>query len=322
MRIDVHAHYFPPEFIDVAARLVDEDLARMTKDRAPGAGLTPVEMVAQLDQAGLDMQVLSPANLLPAVDDLRDAASAARETNDIYVDLARRLPSRFAVFGAVPLPHVDAAIDEAERRLDDPHIVGITLGCSIAGRQLDDPSFEPFWRALDRLDAVVFLHPVGAGGPALEAYNLNWVVGAPFEDTTAALRLVLSGVTTRHPRIRFIVPHMGGTIPFLLARIDRASGVVARSPEVDIELPVSRHLRRFYYDTSNRNPHALRCAVDTLGADTLVLGSDFPYSLDEQLRENVTYIGETVDDPGSVVDILGATAGRLLDLPRVGSAEG
>jgi 6-methylsalicylate decarboxylase len=317
MTIDVHAHYFPDELIDVASRLIDEDLARLTKARAPGAGLSARELVGQLDYAGIDTSVLSPAALMPFVDDLNDAVTAAREMNDIYADVVRTFPGRFAAFGVVPLPHIDAAMAEAARCLDDLGMVGIALGCSVAGRQLDDPSLERFWGDLDHRHARVFLHPVGMSDLSLRAYNLNWMVGAPFEDTLAALRLVLSGVTTRHAGIRFIVPHMGGTIPFLMARIDGAAATIARSSEVKIELPVSQHLQRLYYDTSNRNRHALRCAADTLGADSLVLGSDFPYSLDERLKENVTYISETLLDRDAADKILGATAAALLGLgPR------
>ncbi len=314
MIVDVHGHYFPDEFIDVATRLIDRDLAQVTKARAPGAGLTAADMVAQLDQAGIDMQVISPAGLLPAVERRQDATAAATATNDIYAEFVRGHPTRFAAFGVVPLPHVDAALDEAARCLDELQAVGIALGCSVAGRGLDDPSFEPFWQELDRRGAVITLHPVGASEPSLRAYNLNWVIGAPFEDTVAALRLVLSGVTTRYPAIRVIVPHMGGTIPFLMARIDEATGRVARSADVAIELPVSRHLRRLYYDTSNRNPEALRCAVATLGPEALVLGTDYPYSLDEQLRKNVTYVDETVANPEITEGILGGTASALLGL--------
>ncbi|NWJ73939.1 amidohydrolase [Pseudonocardia sp. ICBG1122] len=313
-RIDVHAHWFPPELLAVAERLIDADLARTTAARAVGAGLDLNGMVQQLDAAGIDRQVLSPANLLPAVADPADARAAAREINDLYADLVRRAPDRYAFFGVVPLPHVDAALIETARCLDELGAVGLALGCSVAGRELDDPTFEPFWRELDRRAAVAFLHPVGRAEDSLRAYNLNWVVGAPFEDTLAVLRLILSGITTRFPAIRFVVPHMGGTIPFLLTRIDRATSVVARSPDVAIELPVSRHLGAFVFDTSNRNPHALRCAADVLGPERLVLGSDFPYSLDDALRENVTYIADVLNDGLATDDVLGGNARRLLGL--------
>lgn len=314
MIVDLHAHYFPDEFIDIAARLIDRDLAELTRSRAPGAGMSPAEMIDQLDQAGIDMQILSPAALLPAVNRLEDATEAARATNDIYAEFIRGHSARFAAFGVVPLPHVDAAIEEAARCLDELGAVGIALGCSIADRELDDSAFEPFWQELNRRGTAVFLHPVGASPPSMSAYNLNWMIGAPFEDTIAALRLVLSGVTTRYPAIRVIVPHMGGTIPFLMARIDEAAGRVARSADVAIELPVSQHLRRLRYDTSNRNPEALRCAAATLGPQALVLGTDYPYSLGERLRENVSYVEETLADPAVVADVLGANAAALLGL--------
>ena len=128
----------------------------------------------------------------------------------------------------------------------------------------------------------------------MQAYNLNWMVGPAFENTLAALRLVLSGVTTRHPGMNVIVAQLGGTIPFLMERIDGGSRVFEESPEV--ELPISKHLKRFYYDTSNRHAPALRCAVDTLGAQALLLGFDFPYSIDERLRANVSYV-EDADFP-------------------------
>lgn len=314
MIVDVHGHYFPDEFIDVATRLIDRELAQLTRARAPATQLTPAEMIAQLDQAGIDMQVISPAGLLPAVEGRQDAIAAAAATNDIYAEFVRGHPTRFAAFGVVPLPHVNDALSEAARCLDGLGAVGIALGCSVAGRGLDDPAFEPFWQELDRRGTAISLHPVGASEPSLSAYNLNWMVGAPFEDTIAALRLVLSGVTTRYPGIRVIVPHMGGTIPFLMARIDEAAGRIARSADVAIELPVSKHLRRLYYDTSNRNPEALRCALATLGAGALVLGTDYPYSLDERLRENVTYVEQVVADAETAETILGGTASALLGL--------
>ncbi len=314
MIVDLHAHYFPDKFIDIAARLIDRDLAELTRFRAPGAGLSPEEMIDQLDQAGIDMQILSPAALLPAVNRREHATEAASATNDIYAEFVHRYPAHFAAFGVVPLPHVDEAIEEAARCLDELDAVGIAVGCSVADRELDDPAFEPFWQELDRRGTAIFLHPVGTSQPSLNAYNLNWVIGAPFEDTIAALRLVLSGVTNRYPAIRVIVPHMGGTIPFLMARIDEAIGRVARSADVAIELPVSQHLRRLRYDTSNRNPEALRCAAATLGPEALVLGTDYPYSLGDRLRENVSYVEETLTDPAVAADVLGVSAATLLGL--------
>ena len=111
----------------------------------------------------------------------------------------------FAAIAALPLPHVDAALAELTRALDDLGMVGVSLGCSIVGRPLDEAAFEPMFAELDRRGAVLFLHPVGRGcGSLLEGFDLNFPLGAPFEDTVAALRLILAGIVDRYPRLRII----------------------------------------------------------------------------------------------------------------------
>jgi hypothetical protein len=143
---------------------------------------------------------------------------------------------------------------------------GVTLGTSVAGRQLDDPVFEPVSAELDQRGSVVFLHPVGQDDTAwLAGHNLAWLAGAPFEDTAAALRLILAGVTDRYPRIRFIVPHLGGTIPFLLARVTRKSTA-----------EITGGLRSMYYDTVSGSPDALTSACRAFGTDRLLFGTDYP----------------------------------------------
>ncbi len=313
MRIDVHAHYFHREYLDAVARRGGEAIVAHTA-RAPGRDMTPEDIIALQDAAGVDLQVLSPSASQPYLPREADAVAAARVCNDIYADLTRRYPGRFAAFGTVPLPHVDAAIAEAARCLDSLGMVGINTGCSVAGRPLDDPAFEPFWAELDRRGAVLFLHPMGVGGPCMDKFNLPFLVGAPFEDTVAAVRLVLSGVSVRYPNIRVIVPHLGGTLPFLLARIDGGPGGPPRSREAALEGPVSAYLRRFWYDTVNHSPDALRCALAAFGVDRLLLGSDFPYAIGDYYKHCVSYIEEVGLTPAEVEAIWGGNAQALLGL--------
>jgi aminocarboxymuconate-semialdehyde decarboxylase len=214
----------------------------------------------------------------------------------------------------VPLPHVDAAIAEATRCLDTLGMPGINTGCSVAGRPLDDPEFEPFWAELDRRGAVLFLHPMGIGGPCMDKFNLPFLVGAPFEDTVAAVRLVLGGVTTRYPNMRVIVPHLGGTLPFLLARIESGRGGPPRPRDAEVEGVITDHLRRFWYDTVNHSPAALRCSLAAFGADHLLLGSDFPYATGEYYKHCVTYIEDVGLSPAEVEAIMGGNAQKLLGL--------
>jgi 6-methylsalicylate decarboxylase len=223
MRIDVHAHYFPPEYTACLQRLGDPRAE--SRDAVPGGPPTLAEQAAMLDAVGIDLQVLSISLLQPYLPRETDAVAAARLANDIYADATRGHAGRFAAFGCVPLPHVDAALAEAERCLDRLGMRGITVGCSVAGQSLDDAAFAPFFAELDRRAAVVFLHPVGQGlVPERDPHGLAWMVGAPFEDTVAALQLVMSGLTIRYPNVKVIVPHLGGTLPFLLGRIEGALG--------------------------------------------------------------------------------------------------
>jgi predicted TIM-barrel fold metal-dependent hydrolase len=283
--------------------------------RSPGARVTLDERIGLLDEVGIDLQVLSVVSPGPYLPRAADATEAARLANDIYADICRRYQGRFAAFGTLPLPHVEAALAEIKRGLDTLGMLGITVGCSVAGRSLDDPAFEPVFAELDRREAVLFLHPVGAGaGPGTANYGLTWMVGAPFEDTVAALRLVLSGLTTRYPRLRVSVPHLGGTLPFLLQRLDDAADRQRATGEpLRIAAPPSTLVRRFWFDTVNSHPAALRCACASFGADRLLLGTDFPYLAGPKFRRCVTYM-EAGLPAADTAAVLGENARALLRL--------
>ena len=315
MRIDVHAHYFPAPYME----FIERHGGRSGPTR-PDANITLDQRIGLLDEVGIDMQVLSVAAVTPYhLPAAADVAEASRLANDLYVELCQRYAGRYAVFATVPLPAVDAAIAEVERALALPNVVGVTLGCSIAGRPLDDPAFAPFFAELDRRGVVLFLHPQGAGaGPGSADYGLTWLVGAPFEDTITALRLVFSGWLEQYPHIRTIVPHLGGPLPFLKQRIDDLkAGAFGREQGADPppeELPSARY-RQLYFDTVNNHPPALRCACETFGADRLLLGTDYPYLLGPRWRRLVDYVEEAGFSADDTASILGGNAQALLGLP-------
>ena len=177
-------------------------------------------------------------------------------------------------------------------------------------------SFDPLWEELDRRGTVLFLHPVGAGaGPLSADYGLTWIIGAPIEDATAALRLALSGWADRYPRIKVVVPHLGGILPFLLQRLeDEVGRQRVHLPGVfGIEGSPTERLLRFHYDTVNRQPSALQCARAAFGADRLVLGTDFPYLSGPELVDCVDYVQATLpaEEASAVLD---NNAPRLLGL--------
>jgi aminocarboxymuconate-semialdehyde decarboxylase len=266
------------------------------------------------------LQVLSVGSSTPYLANEAHAVAAARLANDRYADLCRRHRARFAAFGTVPLPHVGAALAEVARCLDELGMLGITLGCSVAGRQLDDPAFAPFFAELDRRGTVLFLHPQGVGcGPGTGDFGMAWLIGAPVEDTAAALRLIMSGMLDRYPRVKIIVPHLGGVLPFLAQRIDDLTEhSVSRQRTEDqrpaIQGPPGAYYRRLWYDTVNSHPAALRCACETFGADRLLLGTDFPYLVGAQWAPLVRYVEQAGFPPEGAAAILGGNARTLLGL--------
>ncbi len=301
MIVDVHAHYYPQRYLE-----------RIGRQELPPSSSAPLgdqdvdERLQLLDRVGIDIQVLSVSQAQPYLETPGDAAQAAVLANDLFLALADERPDRFRVFAALPLPHVDEALAEIERVRDAEKLSGFTIGCSVGNVQLDDPLLDPVYRRLEELGAVVFLHPVGQETTGwLSGRNLAWMVGATFEDTVAALRLVLAGVPTRFPHIRFVVPHLGGTLPFLLDRVSRKR---------EGALDVVAGLRSMYYDTVSGSVAALRCACSELGDERLVLGTDYPYCDEEQLGHHVAYLEKAGLDDRTLEQIRTGTATGLLGL--------
>ncbi|HEY6366161.1 MAG TPA: amidohydrolase family protein [Candidatus Binatia bacterium] len=306
MRVDVHAHYYHSTYVE---RLARNGADTRPAARAPGASVTFDQRIGLLDGAGIRVQVLSVGALQPYLANADEATVAASLSNDLLADVCQRYEGRFSAFATVPLPHIDAALTELARAIEVLGMVGVNLGCSIAGRPLDDAAFAPFFAELNRRGTVVFLHPVGYGcGPFLEDLGLDFPLGAPFEDSIAALRLVLAGVIHRFPRIRFIVPHLGGTLPFLVTRLDTSS-VAQRT-----EYKPGAYLKRLWYDSINGNVAALRCAREAFGADRLVLGTDFPHLAGDRFNQCVSYIQESDLPPEEKHAILDRNAQALLGL--------
>jgi 6-methylsalicylate decarboxylase len=203
MRIDVHAHYWTDDYLDL---LVDLGKTDTGTQRGLGAG-GGEELDARLrlmDRAGVDMQVLSASPQLPHGEDRGKAVAAARFVNNQYAALVERHPDRFLAFAATPMPHIDASIAELGRALDELHMVGVTMNTTVLGQALAEPRYEPIFAELDRRGAVLYLHPAGNGActPLISEYHLTWMVGAPMEDTISVMQLISHGIPSRYPRIK------------------------------------------------------------------------------------------------------------------------
>jgi 6-methylsalicylate decarboxylase len=314
MIIDVHAHYFPVEYLDrldLSGGSHVTGLIRKMKLECRGSSGIDAH-IRTMDDSKVDMQILSISGQLPYFAKKKDAVDAARFGNDLYARIVRGFPKRFAAFACTPLPHAKAAIDETRRALDELGMVGVTAGTFVLGKTIADPAFDEFFAELNRRKAVLFIHPTGGslGSQLIESTKLVWPVGAPLEDTVCLLQFMQANFPSRFPDIKIILPHLGGFAPFLAARLDQLQ---------DHFLPQSAmapslQAKYFWYDTVNANPSALRCARETLGTEHLLMGTDYPFWRDDAFQLCVDYVGQSGLPAGEVQEILGGNAKKLLRL--------
>ena len=315
MRIDVHAHYWTDGYLSLLAEYGKTDT---DAQRGRGAGGDAAELDARfalMDAAGVTMQVLSASPQLPHFENPEHALYAAQYINDLYVTVIARHPHRFAAFAALPLPHVDGALRELDRALALPGVIGVAITTSILGRSLVDPLFTPIFQELDRRSAVLYVHPsgCGAGAPLIREFNLTWMIGAPIEDTIAAVHVITAGIPARYRHLKIINSHLGGALPMLLQRLDNQYAWEA--PETP-EAP-SHAARRMWYDTvAYGHVPALRCACDSFGADRLLLGTDFPYEVGAQFQRAIDYIHDSGLPPSTVTKILDVNAPAVLGVAK------
>jgi aminocarboxymuconate-semialdehyde decarboxylase len=173
----------------------------------------------------------------------------------------------------------DAALRELQRSMDELRMQGVVLLSNIRGRALADPSYRPFFEEADRRQVCVFVHPmIPVAADAFTDYVLGPLVGFPFDTTLAIAKLCYAGVFKQLPNIRWLVAHAGGAVPYLMERLDSGWRDFAEC-RVNIDEPPSVYLKRLYYDTVTFSPHNLRLLRDVVGADHMVMGSDYPHLL-------------------------------------------
>jgi 6-methylsalicylate decarboxylase len=312
MRIDVHAHYWTEDYLDLLVDLGKTDTG-IQRGVGAGGGAEMEDRLRLMDRAEVEMQVLSAAPQLPYGEDGKKAIAAARFVNDQYAAVVERHPDRFRAFAAFPMPNVDEAIGEMRRALDDLRMVGVTMTTTVLGRALVEPEYDPIFAELDSRGTALFLHPAGnsACSPLIRDHHLTWMVGAPVEDTISVMQLITRGVPVRYPNIKIIHSHLGGALPMLLQRADDQYQFEAPgTPE-----PPSVSARRMWYDTvGHGHVPALRAAIDSLGADRLLYGTDFPYEKGDHFVRTVDYIKDSRIEKDASRAILDRNASALLGI--------
>ena len=286
--IDLHVHYYTDEYVDAVKRADTIRTYRRADGRLvalwrTGVALTvvdphpgPEQRIEMMDQLGLATQVLSVpspnAYFLPA----DEAERLSRSVNHAFADIVRSNPERFEALAMLPMQDLDRSLSVLGEGLEALGMKGIMILTNIDGVPLDDERFEPFWEAADERGLLVYVHPTVPDAPYHDENALAISVGFMAESTLALARLSYSGVFERYPSIRWVFSHLGGTIPFVLPRLDsywrQFEDCRERAPR-----PPSEYMKRLVFDTASTHQAALICARDTLGGDRLAFGSDYPH---------------------------------------------
>jgi aminocarboxymuconate-semialdehyde decarboxylase len=208
------------------------------------------------------------------------AVKLAKVTNDAFARVRDERRARFVPLATLPLCDAAASAAELERAMDQLTLPGAMLFSNVNGTGLDDGQFWPVYEVANDRDAVMMIHPTyPVGVEAMRDYWLMPLNGFLFDTTLAASKLVFSGVVKRYPRIRWVLGHLGGTIPYLAERLDRGWRAFADC-RAHIDEPPTTYLKRhFWYDTVNFAQGPLKLAIEFAGADHILAGSDYPHKI-------------------------------------------
>ncbi len=318
--VDCHAHYIPDSVIDVLRagqrfpRIAISAAGEELRFTFPGQAMSPPaparisslpDFSGWLDRNGINIQILSPwTDLLGYTLEEREACRWVSFLNDSMISAVSG-DDRFATLAGIPLPHPEVAVAEIRRAQSAGH-VGVVIGTAAPGAELDDPRFDPVWAELAITRMPVLLHPTFlARDPRLQLHGLANAVGRAHETTLALSRLLLSGVLARHPGLRMIAAHGGGSLPFLLRRLQRAHEMNPGSSSP------AEAFGRLYVDSVVLDPRVLAALLTITDTGRVLLGSDYPFPWEP---DPVGLIGLVPAAREAAGAILGGNACKLFGL--------
>jgi 6-methylsalicylate decarboxylase len=269
-KIDTHQHFFPPAYVEAVG--MDVLATQMPNKKAPNWSADLA--ISMMDANGIGEGILSVSSVprLPKLESI--LPRLLRGCNETAADLRARHPGRFGSFANLPLPDIDASLKEIAHSVDNLRVDGFIIFASYDGLYLGDPHFAPLLEELDRRRAVVLIHP---NDPTYAVPNVapTSVLEFPFETTRTATSLILAGAMSRYSGIRFILSHAGGTLPFLLPRIEISVSMIPGAAERVGN--VREAVRKFYFDTALSAGPTTFAALSQIADPTHILfGTDFP----------------------------------------------
>ena len=303
MIIDCHAHLMPQSWFHPKSPKSIFDLDALFK---------------QQDESGVDVTVFG--NNWIRSPEGADARRVVKEFNEHAAELTARHPKRLLGLAcSVPFDD-DQILKETERAIKEYKLKGIMINSSVNGEYLDSPRAAAFFQLVSEMDVPVFVHPpkFTIGNEKMEIFRLPEMLGRPFDTTLSLTRFIFTGGFERFPKLKLVCAHVGGALPMLPGRY--GFGYELRNdlsfgpwePDVMTRSPLS-YIAQLYLDTVSLHPPAVQCAVDTVGIDHVVYGSDFP-PVPIPLRRSVDVVNQLRISNEDKQKILGGNAAKLLGL--------
>lgn len=289
--IDVHAHWFSPQWVQLLERegnangcTIGKSAGGHTNITIPGVALVsqfPPDMVdvdlmvKLMDEAGIDVRLFSLTNPMINWAPPEFGLRLARAYNDDCALAYEKHHTRFRGAMTLPMQAPELALKELERAARLPGICAVYMAEHVNGLNLDHKSFWPIYAQCEALGLPLCLHPVNpCGSERLGRFHMSNLIGNPHESAIAAADLIFGGVLDAFPRLNVVLPHAGGSFPWLSGRFD--NGVATRKRELGhMKRPASAYLRRFHYDTISHSGVIMRYLIEMVGVDRIVVGSDF-----------------------------------------------
>jgi aminocarboxymuconate-semialdehyde decarboxylase len=307
--IDIHAHCAVPAAMAVIKHPLE----------APGLLMTDTSVrIAAMDAQGIDVEALSINPYWYRAE--RDAAAELiKVQNETLVEFCSANPERFVAFATAALQHPDLAAEQVEYAVKKLGFRGVGVGGSVAGEELANPRFHPFWAKCEELGVLVFMHPLGTrelepsgrlGGSGL----LTNTIGNPLETTIALSHLIFEGTLDRFPGLKICAAHGGGFLP---SYANRSDAVIRTFPDRVGPLPKKKptaYLKdgQLFFDTIVFTPEALRHLIAESGPGQIMIGTDYPFPWTSTEIDLVLATPGLSDDER--IAILGGTAARLLGI--------
>jgi aminocarboxymuconate-semialdehyde decarboxylase len=290
--IDLHSHVVVPEVVAFAQghvvkgappndpRISAEALraAREWGERTHRKMVDLQERLRDMDETGVDMQVLTPSLVHQNTNWAEPEMSLKMErlTNERVAGYVAVAPDRFVGFGGVPLQSPALAVQELERCTGELGLRGVQISSTAGAMELGDPALRPFWAAAEKTGAVVYIHPAGETSSRYAKFHLWNSVGQPLEEAMAMGSLFYEGVLDAFPKLKICIAHGGGYLPFYAGRVDR-NYLEKPFTRVNMSKSPSEYMKQhFWYDTCLYNQDMLEYLVSKVGSSRIVMGSDYP----------------------------------------------